>query len=168
MSKTNDKLNVLIVKYNFKWRWSLVYEVSFFFFSSFLYHSGLGRSSLYIILSTGGIFLLITLVTVCACWKPSKWELFPSFFSPSFSFSCSPLFSGLDIVLMVLLEFQKAPYSNFIFYLFIGTWTFAWRDWMWLPLCVLCCRKKHRPVPQRAPVYVEQSEIGHDGDEQFS
>lgn len=31
-----------------------------------------GRSSLYIILSTGGIFLLITLVTVCACWKPSK------------------------------------------------------------------------------------------------
>lgn len=39
-----------------------------------LCHSGLGRSSLYIILSTGGIFLLITLVTVCACWKPSKWE----------------------------------------------------------------------------------------------
>ncbi|KTG04640.1 hypothetical protein cypCar_00029785 [Cyprinus carpio] len=30
------------------------------------------RSSLYIILCTGGIFLLITLVTVCACWKPSK------------------------------------------------------------------------------------------------
>ncbi|XP_065137283.1 hepatic and glial cell adhesion molecule a isoform X2 [Paramisgurnus dabryanus] len=30
------------------------------------------RSSLYIILSIGGIFLLITLVTVCACWKPSK------------------------------------------------------------------------------------------------
>uniref|UniRef100_A0A3Q3C7K4 Hepatic and glial cell adhesion molecule a n=2 Tax=Haplochromini TaxID=319058 RepID=A0A3Q3C7K4_HAPBU len=30
------------------------------------------RSSLYIILSTGGIFLLITLVTVCACWKPSN------------------------------------------------------------------------------------------------
>lgn len=30
------------------------------------------RSSLYIILSTGGIFLLITLVTVCACWSPSK------------------------------------------------------------------------------------------------
>ncbi|XP_037534084.1 hepatic and glial cell adhesion molecule a [Nematolebias whitei] len=54
------------------------------------------RSSLYIILSTGGIFLLITLVTVCACWKPSK--------------------------------------------------------------------KKHRPVPQRAPVYVEQSENGHDID----
>ncbi|XP_047248656.1 hepatic and glial cell adhesion molecule a isoform X1 [Girardinichthys multiradiatus] len=56
----------------------------------------LGRSSLYIILSTGGIFLLITLVTVCACWKPSK--------------------------------------------------------------------KKHRPVPQRAPVYMEQSENGHDVD----
>ncbi|KAM9317809.1 hepatic and glial cell adhesion molecule a [Pholidichthys leucotaenia] len=54
------------------------------------------RSSLYIILSTGGIFLLITLVTVCACWKPSK--------------------------------------------------------------------KKHRPVPQRAPVYVEQTENGHDVD----
>ncbi|XP_026153050.1 hepatic and glial cell adhesion molecule a [Mastacembelus armatus] len=54
------------------------------------------RSSLYIILSTGGIFLLITLVTVCACWKPSK--------------------------------------------------------------------KKHRPVPQRAPAYVEQSENGHDVD----
>lgn len=54
------------------------------------------RSSLYIILSTGGIFLLITLVTVCACWKPSK--------------------------------------------------------------------KKHRPVPQRAPMYVEQSENGHDVD----
>lgn len=34
--------------------------------------SSLGRSSLYIILSTGGIFLLVTLVTVCACWKPSK------------------------------------------------------------------------------------------------
>ncbi|XP_029555829.1 hepatocyte cell adhesion molecule [Salmo trutta] len=32
------------------------------------------RSSLYIILSTGGIFLLITLVTVCACWGPSKKE----------------------------------------------------------------------------------------------
>ncbi|NWY08453.1 HECAM protein, partial [Nothoprocta ornata] len=31
-----------------------------------------GRSSLYVILSTGGIFLLVTLVTVCACWKPSK------------------------------------------------------------------------------------------------
>ncbi|KAM6972867.1 hepatic and glial cell adhesion molecule a [Aplochiton taeniatus] len=30
------------------------------------------RSSLYIILATGAIFLLITLVTVCACWKPSK------------------------------------------------------------------------------------------------
>ncbi|CAG5870902.1 unnamed protein product, partial [Menidia menidia] len=30
------------------------------------------RSSLYIILSTGGIFLLITLGTVCACWTPSK------------------------------------------------------------------------------------------------
>ncbi|XP_068601036.1 hepatic and glial cell adhesion molecule-like [Brachionichthys hirsutus] len=30
------------------------------------------RSSLYIILSTGGIFLLILLVTVCACWTPSK------------------------------------------------------------------------------------------------
>ncbi|KAM9734006.1 hepatic and glial cell adhesion molecule a [Menidia menidia] len=54
------------------------------------------RSSLYIILSTGGIFLLITLVTVCACWKPSK--------------------------------------------------------------------KKHRPVPQRAPVYMEHSENGHDVD----
>ncbi|XP_049581513.1 hepatic and glial cell adhesion molecule a isoform X1 [Syngnathus scovelli] len=52
------------------------------------------RSSLYIILSTGGIFLLITLVTVCACWKPSK--------------------------------------------------------------------KKHRPVPQRAPIYMEQGENGHD------
>ncbi|XP_006867718.1 PREDICTED: hepatocyte cell adhesion molecule [Chrysochloris asiatica] len=36
------------------------------------------RSSLYIILSTGGIFLLVTLVTVCACWKPSKkkkWKM---------------------------------------------------------------------------------------------
>ncbi|KAK5887192.1 hypothetical protein CesoFtcFv8_015818 [Champsocephalus esox] len=30
------------------------------------------RSSLYIILSTGGIFLLITLVTICACWTPNK------------------------------------------------------------------------------------------------
>ncbi|XP_053340825.1 hepatic and glial cell adhesion molecule b isoform X1 [Clarias gariepinus] len=30
------------------------------------------RSSLYIIISTGGIFVLITLVAVCACWKPSK------------------------------------------------------------------------------------------------
>ncbi|XP_069750577.1 hepatic and glial cell adhesion molecule-like [Narcine bancroftii] len=30
------------------------------------------RSSLYIILTTGGIFILVTLVTVCACWKPSK------------------------------------------------------------------------------------------------
>ncbi|XP_060929721.1 hepatic and glial cell adhesion molecule a [Limanda limanda] len=54
------------------------------------------RSSLYIILSTGGIFLLITLVTVCACWKPSK--------------------------------------------------------------------KKHRPVPQRAPLYLEPGENGHDVD----
>uniref|UniRef100_A0A3B3WWR3 Ig-like domain-containing protein n=1 Tax=Poecilia mexicana TaxID=48701 RepID=A0A3B3WWR3_9TELE len=34
------------------------------------------RSSLYIILSTGGIFLLITLVTVCACWKPSKQKIY--------------------------------------------------------------------------------------------
>uniref|UniRef100_A0A3Q3WLL3 Ig-like domain-containing protein n=1 Tax=Mola mola TaxID=94237 RepID=A0A3Q3WLL3_MOLML len=40
------------------------------------------RSSLYIILSTGGIFLLITLVTVCACWKPSNvTRIFP--LSPS-------------------------------------------------------------------------------------
>uniref|UniRef100_A0A3B3ZZM1 Ig-like domain-containing protein n=1 Tax=Periophthalmus magnuspinnatus TaxID=409849 RepID=A0A3B3ZZM1_9GOBI len=30
------------------------------------------RSSLYIILSTGGLFLLITLVTVCACWTPPQ------------------------------------------------------------------------------------------------
>ncbi|KAF5899841.1 hepatocyte cell adhesion molecule-like, partial [Clarias magur] len=30
------------------------------------------RSSLYIIISTAGIFVLITLVAVCACWKPSK------------------------------------------------------------------------------------------------
>ncbi|XP_041864425.1 hepatocyte cell adhesion molecule-like [Melanotaenia boesemani] len=30
------------------------------------------RSSLYIILTTGGIFLLVTLVTVCACWTPKK------------------------------------------------------------------------------------------------
>ncbi|XP_056602887.1 hepatic and glial cell adhesion molecule b [Triplophysa dalaica] len=30
------------------------------------------RSSLYIILSTVGILFLVTLVTVCACWKPSK------------------------------------------------------------------------------------------------
>nr|XP_061801673.1 hepatic and glial cell adhesion molecule-like [Nerophis lumbriciformis] len=30
------------------------------------------RSSIYTILSTGGIFLLITLVTICACWTPSK------------------------------------------------------------------------------------------------
>ncbi|XP_071382452.1 hepatic and glial cell adhesion molecule b [Centroberyx affinis] len=36
------------------------------------------RSSLYIILSTGGIFLLITLVTVCACWKPSKKPRHPA------------------------------------------------------------------------------------------
>ncbi|KAM4619754.1 hepatic and glial cell adhesion molecule b [Polymixia lowei] len=36
------------------------------------------RSSLYIILSTGGIFLLITLVTVCACWKPSKKSKHPA------------------------------------------------------------------------------------------
>ncbi|XP_063293082.1 hepatic and glial cell adhesion molecule [Pelobates fuscus] len=32
------------------------------------------RSTLYIILTTGGIFLLVTLVTVCACWKPSRKE----------------------------------------------------------------------------------------------
>ncbi|XP_018547292.1 hepatic and glial cell adhesion molecule b [Lates calcarifer] len=35
------------------------------------------RSSLYIILSTGGIFLLITLVTICACWTPSKKSRHP-------------------------------------------------------------------------------------------
>ncbi|NXG44896.1 HECAM protein, partial [Psilopogon haemacephalus] len=40
------------------------------------------RSSLYIILSTGGIFLLVTLVTVCACWKPSKKYCHPM--SPPF------------------------------------------------------------------------------------
>lgn len=73
-----------------------VWSVCLFFLLSFsptsLFHSGLGRSSLYIILSTGGIFLLITLVTVCACWKPSKWEpLFPP--TPlSFSHSLSLFF----------------------------------------------------------------------------
>ncbi|XP_077448226.1 hepatic and glial cell adhesion molecule-like [Stigmatopora argus] len=36
------------------------------------------RSSIYIILSTGGIFLLITLVTICACWTPSKKRGRPS------------------------------------------------------------------------------------------
>ncbi|XP_037323591.2 hepatic and glial cell adhesion molecule-like [Pungitius pungitius] len=36
------------------------------------------RSSLYIILSTGGIFLLISLVTVCACWTPTKEQRHPS------------------------------------------------------------------------------------------
>ncbi|KAM3600767.1 uncharacterized protein V6R79_002262 [Siganus canaliculatus] len=36
------------------------------------------RSSLYIILSTGGIFLLITLVTICACWTPSKKQEHPA------------------------------------------------------------------------------------------
>ncbi|KAM9788546.1 LOW QUALITY PROTEIN: hepatic and glial cell adhesion molecule-like [Neosynchiropus ocellatus] len=36
------------------------------------------RSSLYIILSTGGIFLLITLVTICACWTPSKKPRYPT------------------------------------------------------------------------------------------
>ncbi|NWT73907.1 HECAM protein, partial [Prunella himalayana] len=41
------------------------------------------RSSLYIILSTGGIFLLVTLVTVCACWKPSK-KYFPTASDPAF------------------------------------------------------------------------------------
>ncbi|NXD42762.1 HECAM protein, partial [Copsychus sechellarum] len=40
------------------------------------------RSSLYIILSTGGIFLLVTLVTVCACWKPSKKYCCPIPLSP--------------------------------------------------------------------------------------
>lgn len=40
--------------------------------SSIVFCFVVGRSSLYIILSTGGIFLLVTLVTVCACWKPSK------------------------------------------------------------------------------------------------
>ncbi|CAB1449433.1 unnamed protein product [Pleuronectes platessa] len=35
------------------------------------------RSSLYIILSTGGIFLVITLLTVCACWTPSKKRRHP-------------------------------------------------------------------------------------------
>lgn len=34
------------------------------------------RSSLYIILSTVGIFVLVILVTVCACWKPSKKYVF--------------------------------------------------------------------------------------------
>ncbi|XP_033834633.1 hepatocyte cell adhesion molecule-like [Periophthalmus magnuspinnatus] len=36
------------------------------------------RSSLYIILSTGGLFLLITLVTVCACWTPPQKSKKPS------------------------------------------------------------------------------------------
>uniref|UniRef100_A0A672GFE2 Hepatic and glial cell adhesion molecule n=1 Tax=Salarias fasciatus TaxID=181472 RepID=A0A672GFE2_SALFA len=40
------------------------------------------RSSLYIILSTGGIFLLITLVTICACWTPSKKPPFTRRFQP--------------------------------------------------------------------------------------
>lgn len=67
----------------------------FLFSSASLYHSGLGRSSLYIILSTGGIFLLITLVTVCACWKPSKWELLFSSCSPSPLLSHCPFFLSL-------------------------------------------------------------------------
>ncbi|XP_008496704.1 hepatocyte cell adhesion molecule [Calypte anna] len=45
------------------------------------------RSSLYIILSTGGIFLLVTLVTVCACWKPSKKEKRQAESQPSPEFS---------------------------------------------------------------------------------
>ncbi|KAG7238702.1 hypothetical protein INR49_031218 [Caranx melampygus] len=52
------------------------------------------RSSLYIILSTGGIFLLITLVTVCACWKPSK----------SIVLSPRELLSMLSRVTMAMME----------------------------------------------------------------
>lgn len=33
-----------------------------------------------------------------------------------------------------------------------------------LTIFYLYFRKKHRPVPQRAPVYVEQSENGHDSE----
>uniref|UniRef100_A0A8C6T5N4 Hepatic and glial cell adhesion molecule n=1 Tax=Neogobius melanostomus TaxID=47308 RepID=A0A8C6T5N4_9GOBI len=49
------------------------------------------RSSLYIILSTGGIFLLITLVTVCACWKPSKGSTSPSHPNPFLQWMSSQL-----------------------------------------------------------------------------
>lgn len=102
------------------------YALFFFpaFFSASAYHLGLGRSSLYIILSTGGIFLLITLVTVCACWKPSKWDLFflfppsSSFFFPLLlcfflSFFFTSLFLSLALILHLnmWLESQVAPQS---------------------------------------------------------
>ncbi|KFU85528.1 Hepatocyte cell adhesion molecule, partial [Chaetura pelagica] len=60
------------------------------------------RSSLYIILSTGGIFLLVTLVTVCACWKPSKNAAPPASLPPSCREKCqaetqaAPEFSEQD------------------------------------------------------------------------
>ncbi|XP_056267286.1 hepatic and glial cell adhesion molecule-like [Pseudoliparis swirei] len=59
------------------------------------------RSSLYIILTTGAIFLLITLVTVCACWTPSKKRRHPatkplsSVYEP---FDCSPIIQTADVL----------------------------------------------------------------------
>lgn len=47
-------------------------------------------------------------------------------------------------------RFYKQPFSSMIAILSMRVF--------------LCCRKKHRPVPQRAPIYVEQSENGHDGE----
>ncbi|XP_068457086.1 hepatic and glial cell adhesion molecule-like [Clinocottus analis] len=56
------------------------------------------RSSLYIILSTGGIFLLITLVTVCACWTPSKKRRHPSLSSAYDHFDHSPINQTADVL----------------------------------------------------------------------
>lgn len=99
------------------WLKLLSFFLSFVLWSSSLCHSGLGRSSLYIILSTGGIFLLITLVTVCACWKPSKWEplFYPILLSLSLSLVCScslslpPSFIGFDIALADVARISSSP-----------------------------------------------------------
>ncbi|XP_068571767.1 hepatic and glial cell adhesion molecule-like [Cebidichthys violaceus] len=57
------------------------------------------RSSLYIILSTGGIFLLITLVTVCACWTPSKKRRHPKPLSSFYDhLDRSPLSQTADVL----------------------------------------------------------------------
>ncbi|XP_067112963.1 hepatic and glial cell adhesion molecule b [Osmerus mordax] len=76
------------------------------------------RSSLYIILSTGGIFLLITLVTVCACWKPSKKPKHPitkplsrSFHTHSDHF---PINHAVDVVPIMTEQKRKNPVALYI------------------------------------------------------
>uniref|UniRef100_A0A8C9Z0J8 Hepatic and glial cell adhesion molecule n=1 Tax=Sander lucioperca TaxID=283035 RepID=A0A8C9Z0J8_SANLU len=68
------------------------------------------RSSLYIILSTGGIFLLITLVTVCACWTPSKKNVL--FFATDDVLPKMTAHNGINAVTSLYILQQKVTLSS--------------------------------------------------------